>query len=202
MPPSAGRRVCRAALDAIRPRESIYNYFDRRVALISKLTNAYGRDVMKLALGILLGALLSTSAFATDGQSTGCFDAALEVPETVSAGAPQGQVLIATDVMVCTSAKNLKPVDPDGIVFTGDITIKVVEKDKTVASYQLSAASSEGGLGTIYTAYGSSVEDVSNQTDKNAYKLASFRMRNDHIPKGEVAGRVNLFGHELTLIQR
>jgi hypothetical protein len=157
---------------------------------------------MKLFLGILWGVLLSTSAFATDGKSTGCFDAALEVPQTVSAGEPQGQVFIATDIMVCTSAKNLKQVDPDGIVFTGDITIKVVDKDKTVASYQLGAVSSEGGLGTIYTAYGSSVEDVSNQTDKNAYKLASFRMRNDYIPKGEAAGSVNLFGHELILIQR
>lgn len=157
---------------------------------------------MKMVFGMLMGTLVCGAAWATDGRSTGCFDVAVSVPKTFTAGEPQGTVYIKTGAVLCVTEKNMKAVDADEIVSTGEITIRVRENGRTSASYKLGARSSEGAAGTIYTSYGATVTDVSDQKDENNYKLATFKMRNDHIKRGEGAGAVALFGTELILFQR
>ncbi len=154
----------------------------------------------KLMIASLL--MICSSAFATDGNSTGCFGIALRVAKTFEGSQPTGSALISTNGSICITEKNMNFIDPDRMVSTGEINIKIYEGKKEVAHYELGASTSEGAAGTIYTSYGKTQNDVLDQSDANKYKLLVFAMRNDHIKKGEQAGRVEMNGTEMMLMQR
>lgn len=144
-------------------------------------------------------------ASATDGQSTGCFDMAVSIaPKLGEFGVEGDQHLIKTSGSICTTEKNMKDQDPDGMVRTGEVTVVVYDGKKAVAKYDMGALSAEGALGTFYSTYARNAEELNvdiNDSSAN-YKVITFIMRNDHIKKGEYAGRVVLFGKEITLLQR
>ncbi len=109
-----------------------------------------------LSIAVLVTAQLAS---ATDGQSTGCFDMAVSVaPKLGDFGVEGDQHLIKTFGVICTTEKNMKGQDADGIVRAGQINVLVYDGKKVVAKYD--------------------------------------------IKKGEYAGRVILFGREVSLLQR
>jgi hypothetical protein len=152
---------------------------------------------MILGLALMVPAL----SHATDGKADECFKIAIEVPALDGNG--NGK-LISTGSTICTVEKNTNPLDPDGILSTADVTITFKNAyGKTVTRYELGAVSSDGALGTIYTSYGKTPGDLQNaDPTQPSLNVVSFRMRNDHLKKGDRAGRVTLpDGSMLTLIQ-
>ncbi|MBY0453116.1 MAG: hypothetical protein K2P92_08775 [Bdellovibrionaceae bacterium] len=145
-------------------------------------------------------------ASATDGLSTGCFDIAVSVFSKMSQfGIDGDQHLIKTGAMICTTEKNIKYTDDDQIGGTGEITVRIFDNGKVVSLYNLGAISADAAAGTSYISYALTQADFNtdpNDPGANNYKLINFKMRNDHIKKGQYAGRVELFGQELALIQR
>lgn len=160
---------------------------------------------MKKILLSIAVLLVAQMASATDGQSTGCFDMAVSVAARLGDFGVEGdQHLIKTSGVLCTTEKNMKDQDEDGMVRIGQVTVVVYDGKKAVAQYNMTASSGEGALGTFYNTYARNAEELNvdiNDSSAN-YKVITFVMRNDHIKKGEYAGRVILFGREISLLQR
>ena len=154
----------------------------------------------KLMMTCLL--IIGSSALATDGNSTGCFGLAIPVPKSFATAKPTGSVLVSTNGSICVTEKNMNFIDPDRNLSLGEITIKIYDGKKEVAHYEMGAATTEGALGTAYTAYGKTDNDALDQSDENRGNLIIFAMRNDHIKKGQLAGRVEMNGTSMSLIQQ
>ena len=156
-----------------------------------------------LSIAVLLTAQLAS---ATDGQSTGCFDIAVSVFPKIGQFGTEGDLhLIKTSAVICTTEKNVKYTDDDQIGGTGEITVRVFDNGKVVSLYNLGAISADAAAGTSYVSYALTQADFNtdpNEPGANNYKIINFMMRNDHIKKGQYAGRVELFGKELALLQR
>jgi hypothetical protein len=139
---------------------------------------------------------------ASDGKTEGCFKIAVGFPSALDGSGDES--LLPTGGELCSVEKNLNPQDPDGMIFTGDITITIKSASgKVIQSYSLGAVEREGAAGTLYSVMGKTASDVSNvDPNKQNQPIILFRMRNDHIKAGEDAGSVRFpFGSPLRLIQ-
>ena len=154
---------------------------------------------MKSLLTLALIAF-SGMANATLGRTTECFDMAVDIP-SVHGGAKDAYLKV--EGMLCVREKNMKPVDQDEILSTGEITITITNgKGKTVGLYNLGARSSEGAMGTAHTWYAKDLKELE-QGQKDQYAdVIKFRMRNDHIKKSQPAGSVSIQNNRIILIQR
>jgi hypothetical protein len=149
---------------------------------------------------------ISQLAAATDGSSTECFDIAISVfPKIGQFGTEGAPHFIKTRGMICATEKNIQYTDDDQIGGTGEITVRIFDNGKVVSVYNLGAISADAAAGTRYISYALTQADFNydpNEPVANNYKLINFIMRNDHIKKGQYAGRVELFGQEFSLLQR
>jgi hypothetical protein len=152
---------------------------------------------MKQIAFVFAGLFFFFNAHATDGKTTECFN--LGTPYYKDFPANGQAYYLKTEGTLCVVEKNMVDAG-DEMTSTGDITITLRNgKGVKVAVYKLGAKFSEGAAGTAYTTY---AHDVATLSTQDTWDKITFAMRNDHIEKGQYAGRVTLNGAELTLLQR
>ena len=142
-------------------------------------------------------ALFSLNAFASWGRATGCYQIGVVAPTLEENSVVSRELVGITKLSICTTEENVVEGDEDGIKATGDFTIKFKRNHVTIREFKLKVRESDGAAGTIYTTY---VFDEKDLGDEFGLK-AKFRMRNDKIPRGQLAGFVDLFGESYPLVQ-
>lgn len=147
--------------------------------------------------------VMGPMAVAADGNAAECYDMALAVPPALTQmGFQAEKILIPSEGTICTVEKNMVDQDVDGLIATGQITITIKKNGRKVAEYEMAARSGEGALGTIHTLYAANVADLQDFSGGSSHKIIHFAMRNDHIKRGEYAGRVEIGSQNISLIKR
>lgn len=147
-------------------------------------------------IAVLFSLFLANTALASDGETVGCFGLALSVPNSLEGDGAWTSLRVPGSL--CVTEKNMVETG-DEFTATGKITIVIRDGNgKRKATYSLTARSSEGAAGSTYTIYGNDI----NKLTPDDFDIVQFRMRNDHVKKGQVAGSVRINGTYIELVQK
>ncbi len=162
---------------------------------------------MKTLVSVLSFVLVAQFAFvpktqATDGRVAECFDVGALFPKKYTNAGPEGELILKTDIMVCTSLKNVV-YDSDGLRGTADINVRIFKAGRETALYTFGAIESEGALGKTFTTFAKTKADleIAGSSGERGHVM-TFAMRNDHLHKGQIAGYLEMGATHYFLIQR